>query len=81
MSFQYKPIYQFPDYAQQEHSYSNGINNMHYFKVETGRPVRILFSEEVHNKKLFVEKIWMSSYEIWIILLVMHLVSCKHLAS
>ncbi len=52
MSFKYEPIYQFPDNTQQEHSYCNSINNMHYFKVETGRPVRVLFSEEVHNTNI-----------------------------
>ena len=46
--FQYKPVDQFPDNAQQKHGYGNGINSMHYLQVKTGWPVRVLFSEKVH---------------------------------
>jgi hypothetical protein len=40
------------DNAQQKHADGNGIDDMHYLKVETGRPVRVFFSEEIHIAKL-----------------------------
>jgi hypothetical protein len=46
--FQYKYVYQLPDYPQQEHSYSQRINKVHHFKVKAGGPVGIFLSEKVH---------------------------------
>ena len=50
LSFQYKPIDQFPDNAAQEHNYSNGINDMHYFKIKVGWSVRIFLPEKIHEQ-------------------------------
>jgi hypothetical protein len=45
-------LYQFKNDPSQKHNYSNGINNMHYPKVNACWPIGIFFSKEIHNTKL-----------------------------
>jgi hypothetical protein len=54
--FEDKPLNQFPDNTKQEHTYGNGIYNMHYLKVKAAWPVWVFFSKKVHNTNLIKKR-------------------------